>query len=274
MAKTVTKTTPKPAALKQTTTVATRPATAVGPADESLFGADAGAGFDEGVDAGAYAIPFLLVLQALSPCVQAGKPEFIDEARPGMLLNSVTKELFTAIDVSVVRRTHTLCVWNKREDGAGFIREYEATPEAMLQYQDLPMDDKNRRISKDDEEITEHRNFYCQIIRNGGATEPLLVSMAKSQLKTAREWNSLIAMRSARVGPEKLPVATSEIWTLGTRLRTKGENSWFQFTAQHAARHDNATLYAEVRAAIPVAKEYKLLTRPAPEEPESAEGEV
>jgi hypothetical protein len=242
---------------------------------EQLFGADAGAGFDEGVDAGAFAVPFLVILQALSPAVQQGKPEFIEEARPGMLMNSLTKALAATIDVSVVRRTHTMCVWNKREDGGGFITEFEATTDAVMEFQGLERDEKNRAITKEDKEMTEHRNFYCQIVdsQTGTASEPLLVSLTKSQLKAAREWNSLISLRSARVGENKAPVAPSEIWRLGTVLRTKGENSWFALTVTHVTRHSNPAIYAEVRAAIPVAKEFKLLARPRTDDEETAEGE-
>ena len=43
------------------------------------------------------ALPFLKVLGQLSPQVTQGDPEFIADARPGMIFNSVTKDLFDGL---------------------------------------------------------------------------------------------------------------------------------------------------------------------------------
>ena len=245
-----------------------------------LFVADAGAGFDEGVDAGAYALPYISILQALSPQVQRGHQAYINGANPGLLYNTVTKEISETVDGRVVRRTHTFCKWELREKGGGFLGETEATVDAVQAYAQLKRDDKNRAIDADGKHITEHRNFYCQIIRNGHAIEQIVVSMASSQLAVARKWNYNIASKSARVlrvwddaeghHEAEFPVAPSEIWRLGTEMKTKGNNSWYLWTFQHIGRHSNAKLYGEVRAAIAQAKEVKLLARPteAPEESE------
>lgn len=231
--------------------------------DNALFAADGGVGFDEGVDAGAYAIPFLSILQALSPQVQRGKPEQIPGAQPGMLFNTVTKELFETVQVSVLRRTHTFCVWTPRDDGGGFIGEYEATDKAVTEFNAIKPDDKGRRFNALGQEVTEHRNFYCQLIQEGRADQPAVISMSRSQLKAAREWNSNLAMRSVRVGEAQQPVALSEIWEVGTTLRTKGENSWFMYTVKHVARHSDPALYQQVREAVTFAKEHKVAARTA-----------
>ena len=50
-------------------------------------------GFDN-VDSKSLALPFLKVLGQLSPQVTQGDSQFIAEARPGMIYNAVTDELY------------------------------------------------------------------------------------------------------------------------------------------------------------------------------------
>lgn len=250
---------PKPST-SPTKDVATRANTVVSK-DLSMFEADANVGFQEGIDQGAYAMPFLSILQGLSPQVQRGTPQYIDGAMPGRMINSVTKDMFDELDVTVVRRTHTFCMWLPREQGGGFKGEYDATPEAVAEFQMYKVDDKNRRFNAQGLEVTEHRNFYCQVVREEAAQEPVLVSLTKSMLPVAKQWNSLISMKCVRVGDNSSPVLISEIWTLKPTLRKKGENQWYVFSVVHKERHANARIYGEVRAAVTFAQEQKVLPR-------------
>ena len=76
---------------KTTTEVAvaeTNTALAVMAAD---FAADAGLGM-EGADKSSFAIPFLSILQGLSPQL-----ETVDGAKPGLFINSITNEVFKEV---------------------------------------------------------------------------------------------------------------------------------------------------------------------------------
>ena len=50
-------------------------------------------GFDN-VDSKSLALPFLKILGQLSPQVTQGDSQFISEARPGMIFNTVTNQLY------------------------------------------------------------------------------------------------------------------------------------------------------------------------------------
>jgi hypothetical protein len=56
---------------------------------------DAGQGF-ENADKDSFAIPFLRILQGLSPQCNKANPDFIRGAEQGMLFNTVTKECLAA----------------------------------------------------------------------------------------------------------------------------------------------------------------------------------
>ncbi len=255
--------------------------------DPTLFSPEDTAGYYEGMDSGAYAIPFLGILQALSPAVQRGTPEFIDGASPGMILNTVTRRLSERVVVTVLRRSHTLCRWVPRENGGGFLGEEEANVESMAEFVRIVPDEKKRRIVKIDGspiEITEHRNFWCAVLAEDGRQEPALVSMAKSQLKVARDWNTNIDVESAKIhitvtdgaGQQvraQRPVLHSGIWELGTQLRVKGENKWYAWTVRFLGLHtDRAALIgirdkvALARSQSNIARQLEHLTEPTEED--------
>src|SRR6185312_15757276 len=236
---------------------------------------DVAGDYYQGLDPQAFTMPFLALLQGLSPQCQRGNPAYVKDAAPGMILNTLTGKLYERLDVSVAKRTHSLCWWTPRDKGGGWLGEIELErpgTEAEQRFMALPLDEKKRRIDKDGNEWTEHRNFFCRIVAADNAREPVVVSQTKSQLKTARDWNSLIDLYSARVParspdgqvitgqdgrPLMRPALGSEIWTLSSKLRTKGENSWFMWTVAHKGRHNNVVVLDDVKAAIAAAKEMK-----------------
>lgn len=221
-----------------------------------MFEADAGVGL-EGLDRGAVTLPFLGILQALSPQVQRGTPQYIDDAQPGAIFNGVTRELFDKVVVTVLRTTHTYCFWIPRDKGGGFKGEEPASDEMDKRFRDIIPDDKKRRITKEGLEITEHRNFYVQHHRSDG-DQPAIISMTKSQLKPARDWGFNLLARSEKVVDpatgKEVPVGISHQWILSSLLRTKGENTWYAWLIKDGGKHIDARVYAGVRGAVEFAR--------------------
>jgi hypothetical protein len=241
------------------------PPPAAPPEDLGLFSVNDAADFYEGIDQGAYSVPFLSVLQALSPAVQRGGPGYIANAQPGMILNTVTRKTMDKVHVTVVRRSHSLCYWTPRDKGGGFLREEEAHADNMMTFSKIVPDDKGRRINGKGEEVTEHRNFWCVLFAEESKTEPALISMSKSQLKVARDWNTNIDVESAKIEVPvkdgagnviraKRPILHSGIWELGTILRTKNENTWFAWTVRFLALHSDRQTLQLVRDKVELAK--------------------
>jgi hypothetical protein len=248
-----------------------------------LFSAEDTTGYYEGMDAGAFAVPFLTILQGLSPAVQRGTPGFLEGAAAGLILNTVTKKISESVLLSVLRRTHTLCYWVPREKGGGFIREEEATPTNMSWFAQIALDDKKRRIVSErgtEIEVTEHRNFQCALIGEDNKLEPAMVSMTKSQLTVARQWNTNIDVHSAKVpvtvgGQTALrPVLHSGKWRLSTTLKTKDSNNWYVWAFAFAGLHTQKALVQEVRERVEAAKTVVInrALEQAPVEPEEATG--
>lgn len=94
------------------------------------YGSDAGAGFENQTKAD-ISIPFIAVLQPMSPQITN-----MNDAKPGMLFNTVTEELFKADSgLLVVPATtkHVYVEWVPREKGGGFVAVHEVTSDVVKQ---------------------------------------------------------------------------------------------------------------------------------------------
>jgi hypothetical protein len=86
------------------------------------FGEDAGAGM-EGARSEELLTPFLGLIQALSPQVDPSSPSYQETAKVGMMINTMTGELFdgkTGLDVIPVARDYMYGEWVPRSMGGGF----------------------------------------------------------------------------------------------------------------------------------------------------------
>jgi len=92
----------------------------------NMFEADANAG-THNMEQDDLALPFLKVLGQLSPEINKQNGKYVQGAEPGMILNSVTKELFDGskgIDVIPCFYKREYLEWKPRELGGGLVRIY------------------------------------------------------------------------------------------------------------------------------------------------------
>lgn len=101
-------------------------------------------------------------------------------------------------------------------------------------------------------EMTKHQNFFCMLHQVDQPPCPAMVSMTKTQLKSAGQWNFNINLKSA---PNAL---TSEMWELSTKMLKRNDNQWYVWAARHLERHDSSSgAYVAVRAAVPAIAQFK-----------------
>jgi hypothetical protein len=131
-------------------------------------------------------IPRIDVIQDLSPCRKKTDPAYIEGAEEGMMVNNVTKELYTEslIIVPAYFRKEWL-IWKDRKQGGGF-RGAHAT-EALA----------NDAINKMEDglacEVVATAQHFCVVINPAtGKMEEATLSMSRSKLKVSRQLNSLI----------------------------------------------------------------------------------
>ena len=73
-------------------------------------------------------LPFINILQDLSPQVKKKSDNYVEGAEPGMFFNTGTKEVFAYLDVTVVKFEHTFLRW--RPNRGGYFGQF--SPEEVL----------------------------------------------------------------------------------------------------------------------------------------------
>lgn len=140
-------------------------------------------------------IPRLEIIQALSPQVKPGDAKYIEAAKPGMLVNSVSQQLYgkEAIVVPVVYVKQWL-VWMKRKDKNG-----KGLPGGFFGAFNTPEEAKDRMEQEGGDanniEVLDTPQHLCLLLDyNTGKTEEVMISMPRTKAKISRQWNSLVRM--------------------------------------------------------------------------------
>lgn len=163
-----------------------------------LSGADGAGGGFEDAGAEAYAIPFLKVLQTNSPEVDETHAKYVKDAKPGMILNTVTGELFDGKEgvrfvpcarqrkflrwaprgsAQSFRGEVTLEEYNRLRDAGEIVthegRDYVALP-------DHTVDDKRC------DRISDTRSHFGLVIGKDGMPQEVLLSLTSTQIKKSK----------------------------------------------------------------------------------------
>ena len=157
----------------------------------TLFGNDLSKGF-ENMTQDDLALPFVRILGQLSPQVTQGDAKFIEDAKPGMIYNTVTNDLFDGkkgIKVIPCYYKKDYPEWNDRGEGPG-------APAAVHLPQSPVIATGKREGSKirlpNGNYLEETASYYVMVETKTGAYTPALITMKSTQLNVSKKWNSMM----------------------------------------------------------------------------------
>lgn len=201
--------------------------------------AEAGAGFEQ-ADSESYAIPFLRVLQDLSPQVKKQRSEYIPGASAGMILNTVTEDLYPADEQSdepgvVVIPAYyrrAFVEWIPRSEGGGFVTEHPVGVEKGLQR------DGGKFITSDGNELADTRFHYVILISEDGGYEPALITMTSTQIQASKRWMSMMSRLKMKnsAGKTFTPPAFSHKYRLQTKPQSNDQGDWYGWTISNVGQ--------------------------------------
>jgi len=200
------------------------------PFDDDLL--SQGTGLEE-ASADDYAIPFLRVLQSMSPQLKKSDGKYIQGAEEGNLFNTVTETLYDGTEgVTIIPCAYKkkFIEWIPRESGGGFVDD--SHPATILK--SCTKDDKGRFILENGNQIAETAEYYCIVAQDENAPEQVLLSLTSSQLGFSRRWNTML--NNARVQNAKgetVPAPMfSYMYNLTTIPQSNDQYSWMGLTVE------------------------------------------
>jgi len=209
----------------------------------NVFEADAGAG-SQNITQEDLALPFLKVLGQLSPEINKQNAKFINGAEPGMIVNSVTKELHDGkkgIDVIPVHYERHYVEWQDRgQSGNAPVAIHKADSDILS----TTTRDKSWKDRLPNGNYLENTANHFVILL-GKTPSTALISMKATQLKISRKWNSFM-MGLKLQGKNGLftPPTYSHIYNLKTVQMSNDKGTWFGWDVSKVGPVTDKGVYA------------------------------
>jgi hypothetical protein len=192
-----------------------------------LASEDAGRG-SENVTSNDISIPYISILQALSPQVQEGTPEFIMGAKAGHFFQNVNLYTYdgkTGVEVVPCAYDRKIIEWVPRDAGGGLVAVHDINTPLM---QEARPNDKGVPTLPNGHNLIDTSTHYVLYKNPFGIWEPAVISMKSSAQKKSRLWNSLIAQQLIP-GTDRPAPRWLFVWRLTTVLEQKDNNRWYNF---------------------------------------------
>lgn len=129
-----------------------------------------------------YSIPWLAILEALSPALEENK-----DLRPGWLYNSATGEAYQEGVVFVPAITkHSFVEYKPRGQGGGFVGLHE--PDSDLVIDCKTNQDFGEYTTPGGNELTETFYVYGIMVESDGSLVPMAISFSGTRIKKYKNW--------------------------------------------------------------------------------------
>jgi len=193
------------------------------------------------------ALPFLKILGQLSPEVNKRDAKYVKGAEPGMIVNTVTNELFDGekgVDILPVYYRRQYIEWRDRGDSGGApVKIYDASDDLPATTRDKGNKD---RLANGNYLETTASHF---VIKLNGVPQRALISMKATQLKISRKWNSMMNNIVLR-GKNGLyqPPSFSHIYKLRSVQQSNDKGTWFGWDVSKVGEVSDRGAYEMARA--------------------------
>jgi hypothetical protein len=174
---------------------------------------------NENVTSSDIAIPRLKILQKLSPEIDS-----VEDAAEGMIINSVTEDLYDAVFVVPLLYRKAVSVFKKRALGGGYEGQFESDEEARQHLRDNDLNIGDYDIS----DVATHTALLLN--EDGGVISPVEIMMSGTKLQVSQRWNAAIATKN--VGPDGPLARFASVWRLTTVKQSNTHGSWMNFSVE------------------------------------------
>lgn len=173
------------------------------------------------------ALPFIGLLQALSPQVNKRDDAYVESAEPGMFIETVSGAIWDGDEGLMIIPCHFsrhIIEWVKRKKGGGFVGVHSSDmAQAMANCQDL----KNHDL------VDTHQQAVLVRLPDGTWTEAIY-PMKSTALTPSRRWNSNIRTMKCEIDGETFPRLGDgplarwwSIWKITSAERSNDKGTFF-----------------------------------------------
>lgn len=220
---------------------------------DDMFQQDAALG-KENIHGEDLAIPFFSLLQSNSPQCKKTEGAYIKGAEEGMIMNTVTRELFAGTEgIFVVPCYYERVAIEWKPNRGGLVAIYRGEErDAKVGQASRVQNEEGKSIDRmpNGNELSVTAQHYVLRLKADGTWEPGLLSMSSTQLKKSRRWNALmsnIQLKTA-AGASFNPPAFSHVYKVTSAAESRDKNSWWGWNIETHDRVSSKDLYEAAKA--------------------------
>ena len=210
----------------------------------SMFEQDANTSFSN-MGSDDFALPFLRVLGQLSPETNKRDAKYVEGAEPGMIFNTVTKQLYDGekgVSVIPCYYKREYVEWSDRGEGTSAPIAIHAVDSGIIKDTTRDASYKDRLPNGN---YLENTASYFVLLESG---EAALISMKSTQLKVSRSWNSM--MNSIKLKGKNgmfTPAMCSHVYNLKTVQQSNDKGTWFGWDVSKVGPITDTSLYQQAK---------------------------
>jgi len=195
-------------------------------------------------------IPFVRLIQALSPQLNKKKAEFIAGSSQGDAFNTVTSQYWAGDSGLIVvpcYQTTKYLEFVPRESGGGFQGEIPAGDPRIQQASRVG----SKEILPNGNELVKSDQHFCIVVGEDGTTQPVVVDMKSTQLKVSRRWKTQIAMLKIKhptTGAMISPAVFATKWKLTAIEQSNDKGTFANWQVENVGLVDSRDLLQEAKA--------------------------
>jgi hypothetical protein len=214
---------------------------------------DAGAGVSTSAEDGV--VPFIVLLQDMSPEVKKRDPGYVPGAEPGMLMNKANKQLYaaayddkTAPTDDIPLLTFQPCAferavieWIPRTDGGGFVAKhaligtFEDTMQRIGARQVEVTNERGEveskwRTANGKNDLIDTRYHYGNIIGADGSLTPAVIAMSSTGHTASKQWMELMKQKTRSGDQLFIPPSWAKVYPVHSKPKVNNKGDFFVFT--------------------------------------------
>lgn len=181
-------------------------------------------------------LPFFEVLQPLSPEIE----ELGDAAKPGMIINKSTKELFNSIRFVPICRDHVYTEWVPRDSGGGLVGNYQLSDPIVAEARSKSKVGKHTLANGN--ELIETFYLYGLVLDDDDNATPAVIAFTSTKIAAYKTLSARAdaLMFKTRDGRKLKFPWYAHVWRLGTEKRKKDKYTWFTWAPAFDGGNDRA----------------------------------
>lgn len=170
----------------------------------------------EGTTSDTFKTPFVKILQTLSPEVKKTDPKYIEGAEEGMFCNTATGDLYTEMDLIVLKVEHSLIVW--KPSRGGFVGRHPKKDEEKIVSEKIGV----QKWDSEGNDVVDTIELFC--INANSLEDIFILPLSNASMKYAKKFAT--RLRMLKNNGKAIGVSWAGIWNIKSVEESNEKGSW------------------------------------------------